>query len=52
MLSKMKKNVNEKKRLKLHAENRNNVVSELQRAYVKYSSELGCSIIITFINKF
>ncbi|KAK1119748.1 hypothetical protein K0M31_013164 [Melipona bicolor] len=37
----MKKNVNEKKRLKLHAENRNNVVSELQRAYVKYLSELG-----------
>lgn len=40
-----KNNVNKKEQLNLHAENRNNVVSELQRAYVKYSSDLGYSII-------
>lgn len=49
----MENDINKNERLKLHVESRNNVISELQCAYAKYSyrnsCELGCLIIVIFI---
>lgn len=49
----MENDINKNERLKQHVESRNNVISELQCAYAKYSyrnsCELGCLINVIFI---